>query len=144
MPYDTVTSFMRSDVLGEPNVKWIHGTYLAMQVVSMTIRVYRYKLSRIPLPRSNTANETMVEDYVQSHLAGLPVFRRGKNGHRQTLSCFDKTKYALHALPSLDFALGNARHPACAHPMETMRLLCVCTSYLNVIRQGTKKKTTIP
>jgi hypothetical protein len=40
---------------------------------------------------SNTANETMVEDYVQSHLAGMPVFRRGKDGHKQTLSCFDKT-----------------------------------------------------
>jgi hypothetical protein len=42
--------------------------------------------------RSNTANESMVEDYVQSHLAGMPVFRRGKHGHRETLSCFDKTK----------------------------------------------------
>ena len=42
--------------------------------------------------RSNTANETMVEDYVQSHLAGNPVFKRGKDGHAQTLSCFDKTK----------------------------------------------------
>jgi len=41
---------------------------------------------------SNTANETMVEDYVQSHLAGNPVFKRGKDGHAQTLSCFDKTK----------------------------------------------------
>mmetsp|Transcript_29019 Transcript_29019/g.45519 ORF Transcript_29019/g.45519 Transcript_29019/m.45519 type:complete len:83 (-) Transcript_29019:23-271(-) len=41
---------------------------------------------------SNTANETMVEDYVQSHLAGNPVFKRGKDGHSQTLSCFDKTK----------------------------------------------------
>lgn len=33
----------------------------------------------------------MVEDYVQSHLAGVPVFHRGKHGHKQTLSCFDKT-----------------------------------------------------
>lgn len=40
----------------------------------------------------NTANDTMVEDYVQSHLAGNPVFKRGKDGHAQTLSCFDKTK----------------------------------------------------
>eukprot|EP00960_Hanusia_phi_P031016 749017-Hanusia_phi.AAC.7 len=40
----------------------------------------------------NIANETMVEDYVQSHLAGNYVFKRGKNGHRETLSCFDKTK----------------------------------------------------
>lgn len=40
---------------------------------------------------SNTANETMVEDYVQSHLAGNHVFSRGKGGHKQTLSCFDKT-----------------------------------------------------
>jgi hypothetical protein len=41
---------------------------------------------------SNTANETMVEDYVQSHLAGNHVFSRGKLGHKETLSCFDKTK----------------------------------------------------
>ena len=33
----------------------------------------------------------MVEDYVQSHLAGNHVFSRGKGGHKQTLSCFDKT-----------------------------------------------------
>lgn len=48
-------------------------------------------LIRVPT-HSNTANETMVEDYVQSHLAGMPVFRRGKDGHKQTLSCFDKTR----------------------------------------------------
>ena len=41
---------------------------------------------------SNTANETMVEDYVQSHLAGNHVFARGKCGHKETLSCFDKTR----------------------------------------------------
>ena len=41
---------------------------------------------------SNTANETMIEDYVQQHLAGNHVFKRGKEGHRETLSCFDKTK----------------------------------------------------
>jgi hypothetical protein len=41
---------------------------------------------------SNTANETMVEDYVQSHLAGNHVFARGKGGHKETLSCFDKTR----------------------------------------------------
>jgi hypothetical protein len=41
---------------------------------------------------SNTANETMVEDYVQSHLAGNQVFARGKGGHKETLSCFDKTR----------------------------------------------------
>lgn len=34
----------------------------------------------------------MVEDYVQSHLAGNHVFARGKLGHRETLSCFDKTR----------------------------------------------------
>mmetsp|Transcript_30818 Transcript_30818/g.74029 ORF Transcript_30818/g.74029 Transcript_30818/m.74029 type:complete len:327 (+) Transcript_30818:115-1095(+) len=41
---------------------------------------------------SNTANETMVEDYVQAHLAGEKVFSRGRHGHSQTLSCFDKTQ----------------------------------------------------
>lgn len=34
----------------------------------------------------------MVEDYVQSHLAGNHVFARGKCGHKETLSCFDKTR----------------------------------------------------
>jgi len=34
----------------------------------------------------------MVEDYVQSHLAGNHVFARGRLGHKETLSCFDKTR----------------------------------------------------
>ena len=34
----------------------------------------------------------MIEDYVQQHLAGNHVFKRGKEGHPETLSCFDKTK----------------------------------------------------
>ena len=29
---------------------------------------------------------------MQSHLAGNHVFSRGKLGHRETLSCFDKTR----------------------------------------------------
>jgi len=69
---------------------------------------------------SNTANETMVEDYVQSHLAGNPVFSRGKSGHRETLSCFDKTRpIAASKRPG-----GHGPARVCIWVVEMRTFLC--------------------